>query len=107
MDNPIPNNFSNSDEQVSDSKKKIRRINLEDINLKGIAIAILLIVVIWLGWSIIQGLSNVGSGFGSTVMYWLRRASINPDNRQGFTFFLKLLLSASFIGTILLILRKK
>ena len=101
------NTQDKNDDTIQSPDKRPSPSQFPEINLKGIAVVIFSILLIWIVWTVIQGLSDIGSEFGSAVMYWQRRASINPDNKQGFTFFLKLLLVAGFIGTVLWILRKK
>ena len=68
-------------------------------------IGILLLVTI--AWIIISGLSGLGSDFGSTAMNWLNSASINPENKREFTNFLRLLLTAGFIGLLIFLFKKR
>lgn len=76
--------------------------------LSSIALRVFIIVLIlFIAWTIIQGISGVGGWFGSNVMDWFNEASINPKDEKGFTYFLRLLLTAGFIGIVLTFLRRK
>ena len=104
----IPNRFPvQEDQEVADQKKKSSGFQLSDINWRGIIILIVLVFVFLVAWIVIQELSGLGGDFGSVVMGWLKGASINPENRQGFTRLLKLILTGGFFGLLLFILNKK
>ena len=64
-------------------------------------------LLVTIAWTIISGLSGFGSGFGSTAMNWLNSASINPANKREFSNFLRLLLTAGFIGLLIFLLKKR
>jgi len=80
---------------------------LSDINWRGIAVLVLLAILFFVLWTVIRELAGVGGGFGAVVMGWFRDASINPEDRAGFTSFLRLLLIAGFIAVLILILGRK
>jgi hypothetical protein len=107
MNNMIPNRFPVQGNQESVSAKKPSGIKLSDINWRGVAGLILVVLVGAIAFSVIKGLSEMGSGFGGTVMEWLNIASINPKDKQGFRAFLCLVLVAGFICLILHITKRK
>ena len=83
---------------------KVRTFRLDEINWGRILFLILLVVIAWVCWTIIQGLSGMGSSFGAIVMEWFRDASINPENKRAFANFLRLVLLAGFFWGILIIM---
>lgn len=104
----IPNRFQvQEDQEEAEHEKKPSGFQLSDINWRGIVILIVFVFVFLIGWIIIQELSGLGSNFGSDVMGWLRDASINPENRQGFTKLLKLCFTGGFFVFLLFILSRK
>ena len=58
-------------------------------------------------WVIITGISDVGGGFGSTVIDWVKEASINPENERGFKHFLRLILTTGFVGLVVAFFKRK
>ena len=99
MSQLIPNKFPVPKDQ--ENKKKASTFKLSDINWRGVAVVVAIILVCLVGYIVIRDLSGLGSGFGATVMEWYREGSINPENRKGFTSFLCLLFVAGFIYLIL------
>ena len=84
------------------SPRKSSGFRFSDINWRGIAILVLFVVLDLLLWTVIREISGLGGSFGAAVMGWFREASINPENREGFTSFLYLVLVA---GAIFLFLK--
>jgi len=78
-----------------------------DINWRGVAVLVLIIVLGLVAWTVIRELGGIGSGFGATVLGWFREASINPEHRSGFTSFLYLVLIAGLIWLVLKMTRPK
>jgi hypothetical protein len=72
-----------------------------------VAALVLLVIVVLVLWTVIRELGGVGSGFGAAVMGWFREASINPENRRGFTSFLYLVLIGGAISVVLKMMRPK
>ena len=107
MDNQNDSNFPEPDFQGNQPLKKSPRFIWPDPNWKLISGFILIILVCWIGWSIIQGLSELGGGFGSTVMDWFKDPSIFPSDKKGFTSFLRIILTTAFIGILLIISKRK
>jgi hypothetical protein len=105
----IPYGFTDPEDQRQQHslQKKPSGISLADINWRGIAVFVLLSILFLVAWTVIREIAGVGSGFGAAVMGWFREASINPEQRAGFTSFLKLLLTAGFIGLLIFILGRK
>ena len=103
----IPNRFPVPENQEPDHQHKPPAFRLSDLNGRGIAVIIVAALVCLIGWAIIKDLSNLGSNFGSAVMSWFRDGSINPENRRGFTFFLRLLFTAGFIWLLLSFSKRK
>ena len=106
MDNQNDNNFPEPDVQGNQPLKKSPRFIWPDGNWKRIAVVVFIILVCWIGWSIIQGLSEMGGNFFSTVMDWFKEPTIIPGNKKGFTSFLKIVLTAAFIGILLIISKR-
>ena len=105
--NQIPNRFPVPEDQELGPQKRPPGFKLSDINWRGVAIIIALILGCVTAWIVIRDLSNIGGGFASVVTQWVKGASINPEDERGFTSFLKLLLTAGFIGSLLIFFRKK
>ena len=100
----IPNNFPPPQNQGLQEEKKTLLAEI----LSSIALRVFIIVLfLFIAWTIIQGISGVGGWFGSNVMDWVNEASINPKDERGFTYFLRLLLTAGFIGIVITFLRNK
>lgn len=107
MDNGIiPDRFPVSEEETEERHSR-GRFQLRDINWIGIGLLLVLMLLFLIIWFLIREISGVGSGLGSAIMGWFRRGSINPEDTIGFTYFLRLLLSAGFIGLFIAFLRRK
>jgi hypothetical protein len=99
----IPNQFPPPQGQGLQEEKKSLLTEI----LSSVVLSLILVgLVVLIAWIIIAGISGVGGGLGSTVMDWVNQASINPENERGFTFFLRLLLTAGFIGLVVAFLKK-
>ena len=107
MNNQNHSNFPEPDVQGNQSLKKSPRFIWPDPNWKIIASFILIVLVCWIGWIIINGLSELGGGFGSTVMDWFKDPTIIPRDKKGFTSFLRIVLTAAFIGILLILSKRK
>ena len=100
----IPNQFPPPQGQGLQEKKKTLLAEI----LSSVALHLILVgLVVFIAWIIIAGIGDVGGWFGSNVMDWFNEASINPKDERGFTYFLRLLLTAGFIGLVITFLRKK
>lgn len=102
----IPNRFRLED-QDDMLRKKPSGISLSDINWRGVAVLIVVILLCLVAWILIRDISQLGGDFGSTVMGWLDRARLNPTDKQGFVNFLRLLLTVGFLGILISILSRK
>ena len=98
----IPNQFPGQDQEVQEKKKTLFSELFWSVALR----LILAVLVVVIAWIIIAEISGIGGGFGSTIMNWVEQASINPENENGFTFFLRLLLTTGFIGLLVALLDK-
>lgn len=103
----IPNEFSEMQSQVVEPQKEPRLFKFSDINFGGIFFIILLILLGCIGWIVIGELSELGGNLGTTVKGWLDGASIDLGDRRGLTRFFKLLLTAGFIGILLILFGRK
>ena len=103
----IPNESKELQGQVVETQKEPRIFKLSDINFGGIFLIIFLILLGCIVWIVISELSELGGNLGTTVKSWLDRASIYLWDRRGLTNFLKLLLTAGFIGILLIIFGRK
>ena len=100
----IPNNFPPpQDQELQEEKKSLLAEILPSVVLRLILVAL----VVLFGWIMIAGIGDLGGWFGSNVMDWVNEASINPKDERGFTYFLRLLLTAGFIGIVITFLRNK
>ena len=110
--NPIPNRFP-AFENPGRQRKASKSILLDIIkhpNSPAIIAVIFVAILVVVAAIIITGLSDLGGGFGATVTNWFGNATIDPNNRKGFICFLKLGLTAVFIGVlfgVLLLVHKK
>ena len=105
--NQIFDQFKSKPSTTEEVPKKGILHYLGRINFSGILIVVLVILACLLGWVVISGLSSVGSDFGWDVMKWARHGRLNPENRKGFEYFLKLALTTGFIGLGVYLLKKK
>ena len=103
----IPNRFriSGNQEPNEHNSKLILSDIVKHLNIGGIVAIILFGFVMLIAIAVIRDLSGWGSGFGFSVMHWFEVASINPQNKRGFACFLKLLMTAGFIGLLIKIFR--
>lgn len=102
--------FDQFNQNPPDNEKKPEKgliYFLGKIKFGGVLIVVLVILACLLGWVVISGLSSVGSDFGWDVMKWARHGRLNPENRTGFEYFLKLVLTTGFIGLGVYFLKKK
>ena len=100
----IPNNFPPPQNQgLQEEKKTLLAEILPSVVLR-LIFAGLVVFIAWIG---IAEIGDVGGWFGSNVMDWVNEATINPKDERGFTYFLRLLLTAGFIGLVLSFLKKK
>lgn len=95
---PLPQN-----QGLQEEKKTLLAEILSSIALR-LIFAGLVVFIAWIG---IAEIGDVGGWFGSNVMDWVNEATINPKDERGFTYFLRLLLTAGFIGLVLAFLKKK
>ena len=108
MNRIVTNSFPTpEDQKLGADHKRPSKLRLSDINWRNVGIFIVLILLFPIAWAVIGGISGLGSGFGSIVMSWFRDASINPENRRGFEYFLRLLMTAGFIGLLLAFLKRR
>jgi hypothetical protein len=99
-----PNNFPPPQGQELQEEKKTLTAEI----LSSIALRVFIILLtLFIAWTIIQEISGVGGWFGGNVMDWFNEASINPKDEKGFTYFLRLLLTAGFIGIVITFLKNK
>jgi len=99
-----PNNFPPPQDQgLQEEKKSLLAEILSSIALR----VFIIVLILFIAWIIIEGISGVGGWFGSNVMDWFNEASINPKDERGFTYFLRLLLTTGFIGIVITFLRNK
>ena len=105
--NQIFDQFKQNPAAVEKKPRKGIIYFLGRINFGGIFVVVLVILACLLGWVVISGLSSVGSDFGWDVMKWARHGRLNPENRKGFEYFLKLALTTGFIGLGVYFLKKK
>ena len=99
----IPNQFPPPQGPELQEKKKSM---FAEILLSVVLHLILVGLVVFVAWIIIAGISGVGGELGSNIMNWVNQASINPEDKRGFTFLLRLVLTTGFIGLVVAFLSK-
>lgn len=70
----------------------------EERNWRGILIAILVVVVMIIAIILITNLSDVAADIAAHINQLFGRATINPNDSQGFASFMELIFIAIFVG---------
>ena len=69
-----------------------------EINWRGILIAIFAIVVVIIAIILISNLSDVAAAIAAHIKELFERATINPNDPEGFAKFMELIFIAIFLG---------
>ena len=93
------------DEQQRPPQRKL--FSPEERNWRGILIAILALVVTIIAIILISNLSDVAADIAQHINQLFRRATINPNDTEGFARFMELIFIAIFLGWAINRFRRK
>lgn len=93
------------DEQQGSPGRKL--FNRDDINWRGILILILVVVITIIAIILISNLSEISADIAGHINRLFGRATINPNDPQGFASFMELVFIAIFAGWAINRFRRK